>query len=130
MGGLARTADSPPCTGGVHLSRLPPPVVRFLYLDRRDLDAEGRPELAHPRAHQVSVLSGSRRLSRPAADPAADADRRRHRRPARSETAAALFAVRADGDGADARIARLLGEGPDLADPRAVVRHRPRPGLR
>ena len=57
--------------GRVHLSGFPRAVVRRVHLDRRHVDAEGRAELARLRPHQIVVLPRPRRLSRPAADPAA-----------------------------------------------------------
>ena len=70
-------------------------LVRRAGLHDRHVDAELRAELARLRSDEVEFLSRARRLSRQLPDPALHADRRRHRRSARSPAAAHRLAVRA-----------------------------------
>ena len=114
-----------------HPSQFPHRLVRRARLDDRHVDAEVRAELARLRSDAIELLSGRRRLPRPAADPALHADRRRHRRSARSPAAADRVAVRAGVFGVRRwRCSSATGHVTVWLHLRAVVHLRLRPGLR
>src|SRR4051812_20189106 len=58
--GTLRVESPSPDVRGVHVPRLSRPVVRCLYLERRHLGPDHRPELDGPVAHQFGLFPRSR----------------------------------------------------------------------